>query len=145
MIVTLDTNVLFQALYSRRSAAFEILGLLRTEKLRLALSVPTYLEYQDVLLRSESLQSFGLDSAEVESVLLAIALLADKFDINFLWRPNLRDEADNMFVELAVRSQSSFIITHNYRDFTVNRELLFDSFRLITPAQFMCYWREMYE
>jgi predicted nucleic acid-binding protein len=44
-----------------------------------------------------------------------------------LFRPNLKDENDNMFVELAIVSQSKFLITNNIKDF-VSGELIFDNF-----------------
>jgi len=33
------------------------------------------------------------------------------------WRPNLRDEGDNHFVELAIAGGAEAIVTYNIRDF----------------------------
>jgi predicted nucleic acid-binding protein len=55
-------------------------------------------------------------------------------------RPNLKDEKDNMIVELAVASQSDYLITSNVRDFE-NAELKFDQLRIITPGEFVKKWR----
>ncbi|RJP34864.1 MAG: PIN domain-containing protein [Candidatus Omnitrophota bacterium] len=71
-----------------------------------------------------------------------IALIGVATPIHYLWRPNLRDEKDNIFVELAVTSGSEYLITRNIRDFTVGAELRFDSFRLLTPSEFMKDWRK---
>jgi hypothetical protein len=35
---------------------------------------------------------------------------------NFLWRPNLPDEADNHVIELAVAGGASAVVTNNVRD-----------------------------
>jgi len=39
------------------------------------------------------------------------------YRIYFLWRPNLRDEADNHLVELAVAGGAQAVVTRNKRDF----------------------------
>jgi uncharacterized protein len=64
--------------------------------------------------------------------------------VDFFWRPNLKDESDNMFVELAFASGSDFLVTRNTRDFTIGNELLFDSFTVTTPADFLKDWRNKY-
>ncbi len=51
MIVTIDTNIIFSALYSQRGASHLILQLVIDEKIELALSTQTYFEYYDVLTR----------------------------------------------------------------------------------------------
>jgi predicted nucleic acid-binding protein len=48
----------------------------------------------------------------------------ENFDPRFLFRPNLKDEADNMFVELAVVSNSHYLATSNLRDYR-NSNLIF--------------------
>lgn len=143
--ITLDTNVLYQALHSRIGASFAILQLIRVRDIELAVSVPVFLEYRDVLLRPERRQSLHLSVTEVEAVLRFLAAIATPYAIHFRMRPNLRDEADNMFVELALASRSHFLITHNTRDFTHEPALRFDSFTIVTPAQFLRYWRSHHE
>ncbi len=70
-----------------------------------------------------------------------IALVGVKTDIRFLLRPNLRDENDNMFMELAFASDSRYIVTKNIRDFTYRPELRLDEIQIITSADFMKNWR----
>ncbi|EKR89665.1 putative toxin-antitoxin system, toxin component, PIN family [Leptospira santarosai str. CBC379] len=65
--------------------------------------------------------------------------------IYFAFRPNLRDEDDNHFVELAIASNADFLITSNMKDFLNENELEFQDLRVITPSNFMNYWRENYE
>jgi predicted nucleic acid-binding protein len=60
MLVTLDTNILYQALMSTSGASYFILQQVRKRRIRIALSVPVFYEYQDVLTRETSLKDFQL-------------------------------------------------------------------------------------
>lgn len=142
MRVTLDTCVLFQALYSSSGASHHILRLLRDGEIEFVISVPVYEEYRDVLLRKESLKQFELDKEDVLKVLDFLVIAGVRIDVQFLMRPNLRDENDNMFVDLAFASGSRYIITKNIRDFKIDNELEIGSFEVITPSEFMKRWRE---
>ncbi len=141
MRVTLDTNILYQALYSRSGASHAVLQLIRLGEIQLALSIPVFEEYREVLLRKKTRDETGLSTEEMEKVLEFIALIGVATPIDYLWRPNLRDEADNCFVELAVASGSEYLITRNIRDYTVGNELRLDSFRIVTPNEFIQEWR----
>lgn len=144
MIITLDTNVLFAALFSSSGASHQILTLIIDEKLQVAISTPVYFEYYDVLTRAENLRKIKLTIKEVEDLLDLLALLAKKYSIYFLLRPNLSDEKDNMFVECAFASNSQYLITSNVRDFK-RAELKRFSFQIIIPGDFLKIWREKYE
>ena len=138
----MDTNVLFQALYSSSGASHAILRLVRDGAIRLALSVPVYSEYQDVLTRPAKRSQLGLSADDIRTVLDFIAFIGVPFPVHFRMRPNLRDENDNVFVELAFVSGSSYLITQNVRDFTVDADLNLGQLTVVTPAQFMRKWRE---
>lgn len=143
MIVTADTNILYQALRSNRGAAYFIVQRIRSREIQLALSVPVFAEYQEVLTRDDSLKQFGFSLTEVEKFLRFIAYVGKPYETYFLFRPNLQDETDNMFVELALASQSDYLITSNIRDFQ-QAELKFESLRIMTPAEFVKLWRKKY-
>jgi len=143
MLVTLDTNVLYQALKSKTGASYFILQQVRNSRIQIAISVPVFQEYQDVLTRDKSLKDFGLRLNDVEKFLRFIAYKSKTYAIYFLLRPNLRDEKDNMIVELAITSQSNYLITSNVKDFE-NAELKFDQLKVITPAEFVKKWRASY-
>jgi len=144
MKVVVDTSVLYQAMYSASGASHAILQLIRNGDLTLSLSIPVFEEYCDVLLREKSLKQFALEKEEIQKVLDFIALVSVKTDIRFLLRPNLRDENDNIFMELAFASESKFIITENIRDFTYNSQLKLDDIQIVTPAEFMKKRRKYY-
>ncbi|MFQ5633509.1 MAG: putative toxin-antitoxin system toxin component, PIN family, partial [bacterium] len=84
-----------------------------------------------------------LTLTDVEKFLRFVAYVRKPYKIYYLFRPNLKDESDNMLVELAVISQSDYLITNNTRDFR-NAELKFESLRVITPADFVKLWRKNY-
>ncbi|MGE8723351.1 putative toxin-antitoxin system toxin component, PIN family [Leptospira terpstrae] len=145
MRVTIDTNVLYQALRNSRGASHFILTLVENRRIELALSTPVFVEYSDVLLRDKSLSDLGFSKKEINLVLDFLAFVATPFSINYLLRPNLGDENDNLFVELAFASNSRYLITSNIKDFNENKDLKFDSFKVITPTDFAKFWRLNYE
>jgi len=136
---------MFQALYSATGASHAILKLVRSGDLKLSLSIPVFEEYCAVLLRKTSLDAFGLTEDDVQAFLDFIALIGEKTDIRYLLRPNLRDETDNMFIELAFASDARYLITKNIGDFTIKPELILEGVTIITPADFMKLWRNHYE
>jgi len=137
MLVTLDTNILYQALMSKTGASHFILQQVRNRKIRMALSVPVFYEYRDVLTRDKSLKVFRLQSDDVEKFLRFVAYIGKPFKIYFLLRPNLQDEKDNKIAELAVTSRSEFLITSNIK-------LKFEQLKIITPGGFVKMWRDKY-
>lgn len=145
MRVVIDTNVLYQALRSSSGASHHILRMIREYRLVMAISIPVFLEYREVLLRPKSLRDLGISRRETESVLSFIAYVAKSHSIRFLMRPNLIDESDNKFIELAFASNSRLLITSNVSDFTRHAELKFDSFEVITPGEFIKTWRRNHE
>jgi len=144
MIVTVDTNVIFSALYSNTGASHVILELIINEKIKLALSPQVYFEYADVLFREDKRKLLNLDIQALENILDLLALLANKYKIYFLLRPNLIDEDDNIFMECAFASNSNYLITSNVKDFR-NAELKNFQFEIITPAEFYKIWRHKNE
>ena len=140
MLVTLDTNIIYQALKSASGASFFILQQVRERKIQIALSVSLFEEYEDVLKREKSLKDFGLDIEDIDKFLRFIAYVGKPYTIYYLFRPNLKDEKDNMVVELAVTSQSDYIVTSNIKDFK-NAELKFDHLKIVTSIEFAKIWR----
>lgn len=139
MLITLDTNVIYQALHSSSGASFYILQQVRERKIKLALSVPLIKEYEAVLKRKRSLHD-GLELDDIDKILRFIVYIGKPFATYFLFRPNLKDEKDNMVVELAVTSQSDYLVTSNMKDFK-NAELKFDQLKIVTPGEFARIWR----
>src|SRR5699024_9558895 len=111
--VVLDTNVLVAGLRSRRGAAFRLLSMLGAGRFETAISVPLVFEYEDVLAR----ETIGVSVSAASDVVDYLCKISHRQEVNFLWRPFLKDPADDFVLELAVASQSEAIITHNVKDF----------------------------
>ncbi|HEX9652688.1 MAG TPA: putative toxin-antitoxin system toxin component, PIN family [bacterium] len=138
MIVTVDTNVIYSALYSNRGASHQILRLILDERVNLALSPPIFLEFYDVLSRKEAMAQLNLSNDEIEDILDILVLLAKKQAIYFLLRPNLMDEKDNIFYECAFATNSEYLITSNVRHFK-SAELKGFRFKIVTPREFLSF------
>ncbi|HEY7492071.1 MAG TPA: PIN domain-containing protein [Candidatus Tectomicrobia bacterium] len=117
MRVILDTNVLVAALRSDMGASYAIVSQLPSARFQMALTVPLYLQYQDVLTRPEHMTGASTPD-DMLNFLRYLCSIAHRQRVFFLWRPWLTDPKDDMVLEAAVASQSRYIITHNLRDFT---------------------------
>ncbi|HET9679233.1 MAG TPA: putative toxin-antitoxin system toxin component, PIN family [Gammaproteobacteria bacterium] len=111
--IVLDTNVLVAALRSRRGAAFRILSLVGTGLFETLVSVPLVFEYEDVLAR----EAHGITESATSDVIDYICKVSHPQEIQFLWRPFLKDPKDDFVLELAVAARSATIVTFNVRDF----------------------------
>lgn len=126
MRVVLDTNVLVAALRSK------LVSSLPSPQFEIALSVPLYLEYQDVLTRPEH-RPAGISREQMRGFLRYLAGLALHQEIFFLWRPWLKDPQDEMVLELAVAARCQYIGTYNAKDF---RNVGSFGVAVITPPDF---------
>ena len=90
------------------------------------------LEYESATKRIS--RSLGLRHSDIDDVLDYICAVAEHRTIHFLWRPFLRDPSDDMVLELAVESESDYIVTHNIADFAGVRQL---GVTAITPGEFL--------
>jgi putative PIN family toxin of toxin-antitoxin system len=113
----LDTSVIIAGLRSRRGASNRLLELIAVERFRPLVSTALFLEYEDVLLRPENRLATGMSEADVEGFLTAFASAAEGVDVNFRWRPQLRDPKDELVLEAAVNGRADALVTHNVRDF----------------------------
>ena len=115
MRYVLDTNVLVAALRSERGASRKLLlNTLDVGMVALA-SVPLMIEYEAVLTRPEHLSATGLSIEETNAVLDALAAVIEPVQLRFLWRPRLKDAADEMVLETAVNSRADRLVTFNLR------------------------------
>jgi predicted nucleic acid-binding protein len=78
-------------------------------------SVPLMLEYEAVLTRPEHLRVIGISAEEVNEVLDALAAVIEPVTLHFLWRPRLKDPADEMVLETAVNGGADRLVTFNVR------------------------------
>jgi putative PIN family toxin of toxin-antitoxin system len=136
MRVILDTNVLVAALRSDMGASYAIVSQLPSERFQIALTVPLYLQYQDVLTRPEHMTGASTQD-DILNFLRYMCSIAHRQRVFFLWRPWLKDPTDDMVLEAAVASQSRYIITHNLRDFTRSGIEAYFGIVPICPREFL--------
>ena len=130
--IVIDTNVFISALRSRRGASFKLLSMLGGSAFEISVSVPLVLEYEALAKRQA--RALGLDSTTIDDILDYVCQVARRREIFFLWRPYLKDPNDDLVLELAVESESEFIITYNRRDFAGIETF---GIKVLTPKEFL--------
>ena len=128
----MDTNVLVSALRSKLGASFRLLSLVGEGEIEIAVSVPLVVEYEAVTKRQS--RQLGLSHADIDDIIDYLCLVGRHHEIFFLWRPLLRDPQDDLVLELAVESESDYLVTHNVRDFEGAKQF---AVRVLTPGQFL--------
>ena len=103
-------------LRSNRGASYQVLSLLPGRAFTPLLSVPLFLEYEAVLKRPEHLAGSGLAEMDIDIVLDMVAAVSEKVELHYLWRPQLRDPADEMVLELAIAGAADAIVTFTVRN-----------------------------
>ncbi len=117
MKVVLDTDVVVAAMRSPTGASAELLRLVRHGRFGIALSVPLVLEYEATLTRAEHLEAARLVADDARTILDVLVDIAEWVRIDYRWRPQTRDPADEMVLEAAINAGADAIVTFNRRDF----------------------------
>ena len=117
MRFVLDTDVIVAAMQSPRDASAALLLEALAGHVTLVANVPLAIEYEATCRMAEHRLAAGLDDHEVGSFLDAVVALAEPVISHFLWRPRLRDPADEMVLEAAVNGRADAIVTFNVRGF----------------------------
>ena len=140
MRVVLDTNILVGALLRDGGASREILRLCLEQNITPLIGTALFTEMEDVLSRRDLFQKCRINATERDELFRAFLSCTEWTPIYYSWRPNLRDEADNHIVDLAIAGNASYIITQNERDFQ-KMNLLFPDLEIINAAEFLKMWR----
>jgi len=87
--IVVDTNVFVTALRSQFGASYKLLSLIDKESFQLNLSVPLALEYETVAKRQ--IGEIALSEKEIDDILDYVISKANRWEIYFLWRPQIKD------------------------------------------------------
>jgi len=117
MRYVLDTDVIVAAMRSPSGASAALLLAALDRRFTLVANVPLVIEYEATCSRADHRLAAGLSETEVRLFLDGLAALVEPVETHFLWRPRLRDPADEMVLEAAVNGQASALVTFNLRDY----------------------------
>ncbi|WJR68417.1 putative toxin-antitoxin system toxin component, PIN family [Neorhizobium sp. CSC1952] len=139
MKVVIDTNIFVSAVMNADGAPRHVIRLCLRDEIRPLMANALFSEYEDVCSRDDLFARALLSVEERTELLHAFFTCCQWIPIYFLCRPNLRDEADNHIVELAIGGGADVIITANKRDFA-QAELAFPNLKIFTAGEFPA-WR----
>ncbi len=131
-LTVIDTCVFISALRSRNGASFRLLSLIDSNKFTFFLSVPLVIEYESVAKRMS--RNLGLTHTDIEDIIDYLCTIGNHRKVHYLWRPNLKDPGDDFVLELAVESESNYIVTHNIKDFKGIKKF---NLKAITPQELL--------
>jgi predicted nucleic acid-binding protein len=115
--MVLDTDVMVAAIRSDTGASNLLLRAALARRCTPVVSVPLVIEYEAVMSRAEHLAASGLTRGDVGVLIDGLVAVARHVRVDFLWRPQLRDPADDMVLETAVNGGGRMLVTFNRRDF----------------------------
>lgn len=134
--VVLDTSVVVAALLGEAGPAREVLRRALRGELVPQIGNALASEYREVCWRESVTAKLPITPEERDELMSALLSCCRWVEIYYLWRPNLRDEADNHLVELALAAGAPVILTHNLRD-VAQGELNFPGLRMLRPEDYL--------
>ena len=115
--MVLDTDVVVAALRSPTGASAALPLAALDRRVTLVANVPLVIEYEAVCGLAEHQQAAGVSAADAQVFLDGLTALIEPVETHFLWRPRLRDPADEMVLEAAVNGRADVLVTFNLRDY----------------------------
>ena len=135
-VAVIDTSVFVSAVMKADTAPRQVVRLCLGGHVRPLMGNALFAEYEDVLSRVALFRHAPLSVSERGQLLDAYLSVCRWIPVYYLWRPNLRDEADNHLVELALAGNAGWIVTGNKADLA-SGELLFPKLRIVTATEFL--------
>lgn len=131
--LVLDTNVLVTALCNRDGASHLLIRWALTDRIILLASPALWLEYESVIKRPQIRLRHGISLENLEIVLDTLAAHVFPVNLNYLWRPQLRDQNDEMVLETALNGSADALVTFNTKDFADAAGRF--NLKLVTPSE----------
>lgn len=130
--IVVDTSVFISALISSQGSSRELIRRCLKGEYKPLMGNALFSEYESIIYREEIIAKCPLTSDEIYALIASLMSVSQWISIYYLWRPNLKDEADNHLIELAIAGNAEIIATHNVKDFQ-NAELLFPNLSILKP------------
>ncbi|HRN69622.1 MAG TPA: putative toxin-antitoxin system toxin component, PIN family [Candidatus Woesebacteria bacterium] len=136
MIIILDTSVLITLLLAKgKNGAQDIVSLAKLKKLILAISIDTLEELKTVVQKNRFKKDINYSLHKVSTFVAWYQYNSKKIKVNNNYHsPTLRDPKDNMFLQLAIASEATYLIS-------LDKDLLTLGFInktiIVTPRQFL--------
>jgi uncharacterized protein len=130
--IVVDTNVFIGSLIGKKGPNRKLIQKCLNSEFQPLMGNALFVEYESVIHRDDIQSKCPLSKQEISEFLSAFMSVCQWVTIYYLWRPNLRDEADNHLIELAVAGNAKFVVTNNAKDFR-NTQLLFPDLSIIKP------------
>ena len=102
---------------SPSGASAAILRLARQRRVTILANVALALEYEALCLDENHWRPAGLTLAEAGTYADAVIAIVEPIESYFMWRPQLRDPADEFVLDAAVNGRADAVVTFNIRDF----------------------------
>ena len=96
---------------------------------------PVFMEYEAVCTRPEHLAASGLSNHQLGLFLDGLASFVHPVEVHFLWRPQLRDPADELVLEAAVNASVRALVTFNQKHFAGVAQRF--QLEVLTPGEFL--------
>jgi putative PIN family toxin of toxin-antitoxin system len=130
--IVIDTSVFISALIGPTGPSRELIWPCLMGGYQPLMGNALFCEYEPVITRDNILAQCPLTQPEILALFQALMSVSKWISIYYTWRPNLKDEADNHLIELAVAGNAEIIATNNVKDLQ-NSELLFPDLMILKP------------
>ena len=114
--VLLDTSVVRAGFVSSAGASRQLLRAVLTGGAAAIATTALLLEYEDVLLRPETLARAGVSARDALSFLDGLCSVCQPVVVRVHWRPQSPDAGDDLVIDAAVNGRADTIATFNLRD-----------------------------
>ena len=131
-MVVIDTSVFVSSLIGPSGPSRDVIRQCLQSRYQPLMGNALFCEYESVITRDHIRQQCPLTQSEILELLKAFLSICKWVDVFYLWSPNLRDEADNHLIELAISGNAQAIVTHNIKDF-VGCDLSFPQLSILKP------------
>ena len=115
MRVLLDTSVLRAGFVSGAGASRQLLRAVLMGRITVMASTALMLQYEEVLLRPETLQRAGVEAHDALGFLDGLCAVCLPVAVRVRWRPQSPDSGDDLVVDAAVNGLADSIATFNLR------------------------------